>query len=91
MNFRSVAFIVIFTCFTRPTRGNMPATKGGGIVEKQVMKLPVKPLLQRLTNVAAYARVSSGKDAIYTHIKEEMLKKATVDLEGVFKKRAGKE
>ena len=27
----------------------------------------------------------------YTHIKEEMLKKATVDLEGVFKKRAGKE
>ena len=26
----------------------------------------------------------------YTHIKEEMLKKATVDLEGVFKKRAGK-
>ena len=28
---------------------------------------------------------------IYTHIKEEMLKKATVDLEGVFKKRAGKE
>ena len=28
---------------------------------------------------------------IYTHIKEEMLKKATVELEGVFKKRAGKE
>ena len=28
---------------------------------------------------------------IYTHIKEEMLKKATVDLEGVFKTRAGKE
>ena len=28
---------------------------------------------------------------IYTHIKEEMLKKATVDLEGVFKKRAGKD
>ena len=28
---------------------------------------------------------------IYTHIKEEMLKKATVDLEGVFKKRAWKE
>ena len=27
----------------------------------------------------------------YTHIKEEMLKKAAVDLEGVFKKRAGKE
>ena len=27
----------------------------------------------------------------YTHIKEEMLKKATVDLEGVFKKRAGME
>ena len=25
---------------------------------------------------------------IYTHIKEDMLKKATVDLEGVFKKRA---
>ena len=60
-------------------------------MEKQVMKLPVRPSLQRLTNVAAYARVSSGKDAIYTHIKEEMLKKATVDLEGVFKKRAGKE
>ena len=44
----------------------MPATKGGGIVEKQVMKLPVKPTLQRLTNVAAYARVSSGKDASIT-------------------------
>jgi integrase len=28
---------------------------------------------------------------IYTHIKEEMLKKAAVDLEGVFKKRAGME
>ena len=28
---------------------------------------------------------------IYTPIKEEMLKKATVDLEGVFKKRAGKD
>lgn len=28
---------------------------------------------------------------IYTHIKEEMLKRATVDLEGVFKKRAVKE
>ncbi len=28
---------------------------------------------------------------IYTHIKEEMLKKATVDLESVFKKRSGKE
>jgi len=28
---------------------------------------------------------------IYTHIKEEMLKKATVDLEGVVKKRIGKE
>ena len=28
---------------------------------------------------------------IYTHIRDEMLKKATVDLEGVFKKRAGKE
>ena len=33
-------------------------------MEKQVMKLPVKPTLQRLTNVAAYARVSSGKDAM---------------------------
>ena len=31
---------------------------------KQVMKLPVKPSLQRLTKVAAYARVSSGKDAM---------------------------
>ena len=28
---------------------------------------------------------------IYTHNKEDMLKKATVDLEGVFKKRAGKD
>ena len=28
---------------------------------------------------------------IYTHVRDEMLKKATVDLEGVFKKRAGKE
>ena len=33
-------------------------------MEKQVMKLPVKPSLERLTNVAAYARVSSGKDAM---------------------------
>ena len=28
---------------------------------------------------------------IYTHVRDEMLKKSTVDLEGVFKKRAGKE
>ena len=28
---------------------------------------------------------------IYAHVRDEMLKKATVDLEGVFKKRAGKE
>ena len=28
---------------------------------------------------------------IYTHIKEEMLKKATVDLNGVFKKHSGKD
>ena len=28
---------------------------------------------------------------VYTHIKEEMLKKAIVDLDGVFKKRAGAE
>ncbi len=27
---------------------------------------------------------------IYTHIKEKILKKATVDLEGAFKKRSGK-
>ena len=34
---------------------------------------------------------SDGFEDGYTHIKEEMLKKATVDLEGVFKKRVGKE
>lgn len=28
---------------------------------------------------------------IYTHVNEEMLKKASADLEGIFKKRAGKE
>ena len=28
---------------------------------------------------------------IYTHVRDETLKKATVDLDGVFKKRAGKE
>ena len=28
---------------------------------------------------------------IYTHIKEEMLKKATVDLNGVFRKHSGKD
>ena len=28
---------------------------------------------------------------IYTDVREEMLEKATVDLEGVFKKRAGNE
>ena len=28
---------------------------------------------------------------IYTHVRDETLKKATVDREGVFKKRAGKE
>ena len=33
-------------------------------MEKQVMKLPVKPSLKRLTRVAAYARVSTGKDAM---------------------------
>ena len=31
---------------------------------KTVIKLPSKPSLQRLTSVAAYARVSSGKDAM---------------------------
>ena len=33
-------------------------------MEKQVMKLPAKPELQQLKRVAAYARVSSGKDAM---------------------------
>ena len=33
-------------------------------MKKQVVKLSRKPVLQRLTNVAAYARVSSGKDAM---------------------------
>ena len=33
-------------------------------MEKQIITLPIKPALQRLTNVAAYARVSSGKDAM---------------------------
>ena len=33
-------------------------------MEKQVIKLPVKPSLQQLIKVAAYARVSSGKDAM---------------------------
>ena len=28
---------------------------------------------------------------IYTHVRDEMLKKATVDLDGVFSKRAGME
>ena len=33
-------------------------------MEKQVTRVPVKPALERLQNVAAYARVSSGKDAM---------------------------
>ena len=33
-------------------------------MEKQVTRVPVKPTLERLQNVAAYARVSSGKDAM---------------------------
>ena len=33
-------------------------------MEKQVTRVPVKPTLERLPNVAAYARVSSGKDAM---------------------------
>ena len=33
-------------------------------MEKQVTRVPVKPTLERLKNVAAYARVSSGKDAM---------------------------
>ncbi len=28
--------------------------------------------------------------SVHTHIRDEMLKKSTIDLEGVFKKRAGK-
>ena len=33
-------------------------------MEKTVLKLPSQPSLQRLINVAAYARVSTGKDAM---------------------------
>ena len=33
-------------------------------MEKQVTRVPVKPALEKLVNVAAYARVSSGKDAM---------------------------
>ena len=33
-------------------------------MEKQVTRVPVKPTMERLKNVAAYARVSSGKDAM---------------------------
>ena len=33
-------------------------------MEKQVTRVPIKPTLERLQNVAAYARVSSGKDAM---------------------------
>ncbi len=47
----------------------------------------------RFTTTVENIRKLTGdaKLVIYTHIKEEMLKKATVDLEGVFKKRAGKD
>lgn len=33
-------------------------------MEKQVTRVPVKPTMERLKNVATYARVSSGKDAM---------------------------
>ena len=33
-------------------------------MEKQVTRVPVKPKMERLKNVAVYARVSSGKDAM---------------------------
>lgn len=33
-------------------------------MEKQVITIPVKPAFKRLTRVAAYARVSTGKDAM---------------------------
>ncbi len=33
-------------------------------MEKRIIKLPAKPSLQRLLRVAAYARVSTGKDAM---------------------------
>ena len=33
-------------------------------MDRQVTKMPAKPTLERLKNVAAYARVSSGKDAM---------------------------
>ena len=33
-------------------------------MEKQVTRVPAKPTLERLKNVAAYARVSSDKDAM---------------------------
>ena len=33
-------------------------------MDRQVTRMPVKPTLERLKNVAAYARVSSGKDAM---------------------------
>ena len=37
---------------------------GVDIMEKSITKLPSRPSLQRLTRVAAYARVSTGKDAM---------------------------
>ena len=64
MGSRSVAFIEIFTCFILPPEVICQLPKGGESLQKQVMKLPVKPALQRLSRVAAYARVSSGKDAM---------------------------
>jgi len=46
----------------------MPDYKGGVNMEKRVTHVPAKPTLQALKRVAAYARVSSGKDARITRI-----------------------
>ena len=42
----------------------MPDYKGGVTMERRVTHVPAKPTLQALKRVAAYARVSSGKDAM---------------------------
>ena len=50
----------------------MPHYEGGGLLEKQVTKLAPKPKMEKKKKVAAYARVSSGKDAMLHSLAQQI-------------------
>lgn len=50
----------------------MPHYEGGGLLEKQITKLAPKPKMEKKKKVAAYARVSSGKDAMLHSLAQQI-------------------